>query len=412
MKGINIFKHTYLYSAYADDTTFFLRDKRSIKELLNTFATFSKYSGLIPNHEKCEIAGIGVLKVAFCGMKFIDLCNDTIKITGIHFSNSKEKRIEKNFLESITKIQNVLKVWRMRRLTLEGKIIVFKTLAISKIVFLSLISKVPTEIISELERIQKTFLWPSKPKIKNETLCSDFKHGGLKNVNIQKKIISLQCSWVRRLYDDSFHEWKVIPLKLIKKSFGSHFKFHSNLLFNISCINDFPSFYLDIFCNWKKYFSTNPETPSCILSQYLWFNKFIIVDNFYVNFTNFSNKNINFVSDLVNENCNFKSWETLKNEYHLDNKLYFQWMQLIHAIPLIWKQKKIIAKKMSKKKYVVEDHHLIKNTRVIVLGKLTAGEIYSVLIHHQVIHQPPKNISAKFSQMKTSIGRKFIYYQE
>ena len=82
VKGINIFKHTYLHSAYADDTIFFLRDKRSIKELLNTFATFSKYSGLKPNHEKCKIAGIGVLKnvkVAVCGMKFIDLCYDTIK---------------------------------------------------------------------------------------------------------------------------------------------------------------------------------------------------------------------------------------------------------------------------------------------------------------------------------------------
>ena len=71
----------------------------------------------------------------------------------------------------------------MRRLTLEGKIIVFKTLAISKKKFLSLISKVPTEIISELERIPKTFLCPSKPKIKSETLCSDFNHSGLKNVN-------------------------------------------------------------------------------------------------------------------------------------------------------------------------------------------------------------------------------------
>ena len=49
----NIFDPTYLYSAYADDTTFFLRDKRSIKELINRFATFSKYSGLKPNHEKC-----------------------------------------------------------------------------------------------------------------------------------------------------------------------------------------------------------------------------------------------------------------------------------------------------------------------------------------------------------------------
>ena len=115
----------------------------------------------------------------------------------------------------------------MHRLTLEGKIIVFKTLAISKIVFLSLISKFPTKIISEPERIQKTFLWPSKPKMKNEILCSDFKHGGLKNVNLQKKNNKVRNSWVRRWYADSFHEPKVIPLKLLKKSFGPHFKFHS-----------------------------------------------------------------------------------------------------------------------------------------------------------------------------------------
>ena len=53
----------------------------------------------------------------------------------------------------------------------EGRIIVFKTLVISKKFFLSLILKVPTEVISELERIQKP-LSPSKPKIKNETECT------------------------------------------------------------------------------------------------------------------------------------------------------------------------------------------------------------------------------------------------
>ena len=71
---------------------FFSRDKRSIKELLNKFATFSKYLGLKPNHEKREVAGIGVLKsrkVAICGMKCIDLCNDTIKITGIQQEKAK-----------------------------------------------------------------------------------------------------------------------------------------------------------------------------------------------------------------------------------------------------------------------------------------------------------------------------------
>ena len=98
VKGINIFRHTYLHLAYAGDTTFFLREKRSIKELLNTFATFSKYSELKPNHEKCGTAGIGALKsveVAVCGMKCIDLCNDTINITGIHFSYTNEKQNEK-----------------------------------------------------------------------------------------------------------------------------------------------------------------------------------------------------------------------------------------------------------------------------------------------------------------------------
>ena len=102
---------------------------------MEALPTFSQYSCLKPNYEKCEIAGIGALKsvkLAVGGMKCVDLCKDTIKITGVHFSYNKTKQDEKNFLETITKIQNVLRIWRIRSLTLEGKIIVFKTLAISK----------------------------------------------------------------------------------------------------------------------------------------------------------------------------------------------------------------------------------------------------------------------------------------
>ena len=43
----------------------------------------------------------------------------------------------------------------MWSLTLEGKIIVFKTLAISKIVYLSMMIKVPTEVIVELKKYKK-----------------------------------------------------------------------------------------------------------------------------------------------------------------------------------------------------------------------------------------------------------------
>lgn len=72
--------------------------------------------------------------------------NDTIKITGILFLYNKEKQHEKNFLEGITKIQKLLKVWRMSRMTLEGKIITFKTLAISKNYFSFLDIKSPKKL--------------------------------------------------------------------------------------------------------------------------------------------------------------------------------------------------------------------------------------------------------------------------
>ena len=65
--------------------------------------------------EKCE-------SVAVCDMKCIDLCNDAIKVTGIHFSYNKKKRNEKKILDSITKIQNVLKVGECAILHLKVKL--------------------------------------------------------------------------------------------------------------------------------------------------------------------------------------------------------------------------------------------------------------------------------------------------
>ena len=77
-------------------------------------------------------------------------------------------------------MQQVFKIWKMRKLTLEGKIVIFKTIAISKIVFQAFITTVPKYIVNELKQIQKVFFWNnSSPKIKHETLCNDYKAEGL-----------------------------------------------------------------------------------------------------------------------------------------------------------------------------------------------------------------------------------------
>ena len=146
IKGLIIFDYCYLYSAYADDTTFFLQDIISIKHMVDVFYLFSYFSGLKTNFKKSEIAGIGALKgvqVAVCGLRCIDLNNDTLKVLGTHFSYNEKLKEEKKFYKIVTDIQRVLNIWNMRNLTLEGKIAIFKTIAISKVVFQSFIATVP-----------------------------------------------------------------------------------------------------------------------------------------------------------------------------------------------------------------------------------------------------------------------------
>ena len=125
---------------------------------MEIFKTFSLFSGLKPNLTKCKIAGIGALKrfqVAVCGMRCIDLCNEVIKVLGTYFSYNSRINEECNFLKIVSNVQSVLNLWRYRNLTLEGRIVVFKTLAISKMVFQALITPVWWPIVIMLIFIHK-----------------------------------------------------------------------------------------------------------------------------------------------------------------------------------------------------------------------------------------------------------------
>ena len=63
--------------------------------------------------------------MALYGMDCIELTEGVIKNLGIYFSYNKKLEQEKNFLNLFVEIQNILKLWRLRNLTIEGKIVVF-----------------------------------------------------------------------------------------------------------------------------------------------------------------------------------------------------------------------------------------------------------------------------------------------
>ena len=82
-------KKTFLNTAYANGTTFFLKDEKPVIEFNENLSTFFE---LKPNKSKCEIAGLGTpkgVKLRLCGTECIDLMFNAIKILSIYYSYDK-----------------------------------------------------------------------------------------------------------------------------------------------------------------------------------------------------------------------------------------------------------------------------------------------------------------------------------
>ena len=71
---------------------------------MTLFLHFSRFK---TNLTKSEIGRIGVLErfeVAFYGVRCIDLKNNTLKISGTHFSYNKKLKEENNFYKTVIDI--------------------------------------------------------------------------------------------------------------------------------------------------------------------------------------------------------------------------------------------------------------------------------------------------------------------
>ena len=79
---------------------------------------------------------------------------NAIKILGVYYSYDKNLENQENVINLFLKIKKLSRLWRMYNVTIAGKITVFKTFSISKIVLLALVL-----LNFELDKIKKHFLW-------------------------------------------------------------------------------------------------------------------------------------------------------------------------------------------------------------------------------------------------------------
>ena len=148
------------------------------------------------------------------------------------------------------------------------------------------------------------------------------------------------------------------------------------------------------------YYSCTPEVPSLVSSQFLWHNSYIKIGNEVVCYKDFADKNINYVSNLFDENGELKSWQKIPNDVQLTQKSYFKWFQLIHAIPNSWKLA-VLNDKGNCKNIIYLNHHLIKNNQIIAIEKLIPKELYSLsVVLKNEFPTSPKHFSNVFSNLQ------------
>ena len=202
-------------------------------------------------------------------------------------------------------------------------------------------------------------------------MISDYSNGGLKDIDIRAKIKSLNLSWIRRLFNENFHPWKNIPLKLINDKYGQEI-FYPNL--KLTPPERLPIFYKKILENWSEMVQ-EPLTAECILAQHIWYNSYILINNTIIK------KLLNFplfINDIW-ENGQIMTWNSFKRKFNLCNQHFFKYRQIVDAIPLSWKTK--LRETNPETLPNQPEMHIMQLTRKVPLQNLTSKLLYTILLH-------------------------------
>ena len=157
------------------------------------------------NSSKTKIIWIGSKKISnqvFHHSRWkLDWGSTTFNLLGICFSVDLEQITDLNYSMQIPKIKSMIQHWNRRILTPIGRVTVVKSLIIPKINHLFISLPTPRrETILSLNKDIFEFVWNAKcDKIKRSVITQDYQQGGLKMLEMNKFIMSLKCSWLKRL---------------------------------------------------------------------------------------------------------------------------------------------------------------------------------------------------------------------
>jgi hypothetical protein len=375
--GIQIGDKMYKIAQYADDTVIYLTDLDSLKIVFTVLDLFKKCSGLKANRDKSEAIWIGAssnFKHKPMGIKWPET---PIKCLGIYIQNDTSKLIDNNFNKCLEKIENILKIWNLRKMTLKGKIIIINTMIISQMIYLCTVLYTPQDIIDKYNKLITEFIWDKKPaKIKYTSLINNIDNGGLKLQDLDTKIKSLKLKWIKQILDETYS----VPWKAYLQTHFKKVKLHKLITYNTN-INDFPSmkdgFYNEMFKMWTKIHDNEVNNAEDICREVIWYNKHIKENLARKKYNEWEQK-IKFIQDLLNNQGQLANSKELETKHNIPIDI-MTLNSLLSTIPKKWKR-------LIKEDTNVNNYYVFPECKIIInkikrsIDDVTTKELYSELI--------------------------------
>ena len=140
IKGICIDKNEYKISMAADDTNIFIDYcEKSLNAVLRALERFSMLSGLKINFDKSMAYYIGMRKEMVLNTMYpIKWRDDAIETLGVIIPLYDRTDMYKiNYEPKLAAMENVIRSWATRKLSFRGKVIVIKSLMLSKLQYVA-----------------------------------------------------------------------------------------------------------------------------------------------------------------------------------------------------------------------------------------------------------------------------------
>ena len=384
IRGIEINGTETKLLQFADDTTAVLSDLNSAKAFFNLLDDFEKVSGLKLNVEKTEAMWIGSFNNRVdtpFGVKW----QKCVKFLGIFITYDVQLLVEKNFKQRLKKVKNTINSWKIRGLSIYGKVNIIKSILFPKMIYPSSILCTPVEIIKEFQALIFNFLWNGKDKVIRLSTYAPYEFGGLKMIDYESMIKALRLSWLKRIFDKNCNGFWKSYFNYLLKNQGGQFLLECN--YSSDQIDIPSSFYQELLIWWQKIRETADPDNNC--KYIIWNNKEILIDGNSVFYKKYFVKGIKYTNDLLFDMNNIESFNIMKRKGLVSNFLI--WTGLRKSVPLHLREQK-------------------SNSNVIFdVGNYRCRHYYSILI--KFIYERPKKwlmLADKFNLTEEQLSKTYL----